>query len=121
MKGTAVLAAATALVGLAGCASSRGSMEAPVVAEANNLPDHFMVAVTGLAQKEEPDAGGRCRNPMVDPRDGTTLSLIRSKNGVGDYQVLGKQYEIESTYGVDPRHLLRIDCATGKALGIVDQ
>ena len=115
------VAAASALVALAGCASSRGSMEAPVVAEAKNLPDHFMVAVTGVAQKEEPKAGEGCRNPMVDPRNGTTLNLMRSKNGVGDYQVLGEQYELDSTYGVDSRHLLRIDCATGKALGIVDQ
>jgi hypothetical protein len=46
---------------------------------------------------------------------------MRSKNGTGDYQVLGQQYELDSIYGVDSRHLLRIDCATGKALGIVDQ
>lgn len=110
-----------ALVALAGCASSRSSMAGPVVAEAKNLPDHFMVAVTGLAQKEEPKAGEGCRNPMVDPRNGTALNLMRSKNGTGDYQVLGQQYELDSTYGVDSRHLLRIDCATGKALGIVDQ
>ncbi|MGZ5380367.1 MAG: hypothetical protein ACXWFQ_00755 [Thermoanaerobaculia bacterium] len=110
-----------ALVALAGCASSRSSMAGPVVAEAKNLPDHFMVTVTGLAQKEEPKAGEGCRNPMVDPRNGTALNLMRSKNGTGDYQVLGQQYELDSTYGVDSRHLLRIDCATGKALGVVDQ
>jgi hypothetical protein len=113
--------ALVALVALAGCASSRRSMEGPVVAEAKNLPDHFMVAVTGVAQKEEPKAGERCRNPMVDPRNATALNLMRSKNGIGDYQVLGQQYELDSTYGVDSRHLLRIDCATGKALGIVDK
>ncbi|HEX2800285.1 MAG TPA: hypothetical protein VHQ44_11525 [Thermoanaerobaculia bacterium] len=112
---------ASALFVLAGCASSRGSIESPVVAQAKNLPDHFMVAVTGIAQAEEPKAGEGCRNPMVDPRNGTPLNLMRSKNGVGDYQVLGKEYELDSSYGVDPRHLLRIDCATGKALGIVDQ
>jgi hypothetical protein len=113
--------ALVALVALAGCASSRSSMAGPVVAEAKNLPDHFMVAVTGLAQREEPKPGEGCRNPMVDPRNGTALNLMRSKNGTGDYQVLGQQYELDSIYGVDSRHLLRIDCATGKALGIVDQ
>jgi hypothetical protein len=113
--------ALVALVALAGCASSRGLTTGPVVAEAKNLPDHFMVAVTGVAQAEEPTPGGGCRNPMVDPRNRTTLNLMRSKNGMGDYQVLGQQYELDSTYGVDSRHLLRIDCATGKALGIVDQ
>lgn len=121
VKVTGFLAAASAVVALAGCASSRGSMEGPVVAEAKNLPDHFMVAVTGIAQKEEPKSGEGCRNPMVDPRNGAPLNLVRSNNGTGDYQVLGLEYQLESTYGVDSRHLLRIDCATGKALGIVDQ
>jgi hypothetical protein len=115
------LAAASAVAALAGCASSRGSMESPIVAQAKNLPDHFMVSVSGIARKEEPKSGEGCRNPMADPRNGTTLNLMRSKNGSGDYQVLGEQYEVDSTYGVDSRHLLRIDCATGKALGIVDQ
>jgi hypothetical protein len=118
---SALFAAGSALCALSGCASSSSSTERPVVAQAKNLPDHFMVAVSGLARMEEPRPGEGCRNPMVDPRNGTALNLMRSKNGVGDYQVMGSQYELESSYGVDPRHLLRIDCATGKALGIVDQ
>jgi hypothetical protein len=91
------------------------------VAEAKDLPDHFMVVATGVARREEPKAGEGCKNPMVDPRNGTSLNLIRSKGGTGDYQVLGGSYELSSAYGVDSRHLLRVDCATGKALGIVDQ
>jgi len=91
------------------------------VAEAKDLPDHFMVAANGLAQKEEPKSGEGCRNPMVDPRDGTLLNLVRSKDGKGDYQALGEHYELQPTYGLDSRHVLRIDCATGKALGIVDR
>jgi hypothetical protein len=110
-----------ALVAGAGCASGRGSMPRPVVAEAKDLPDHFMVVATGVAQKSEPRPGEGCQNPMVDPRDGTTLNLLRSKDGTGDYQVLNRDYELKSQYGVDSRHLLRLDCATGKALGIVDQ
>jgi hypothetical protein len=118
---TGFFAVASALFALSGCASSSGSTESSFVAQAKNLPDHFMVAVSGIAQKEEPKEGEGCRNPMVDPRNGTALNLMRSKNGVGDYQVLGSQYELDSSYGVDSRHLLRVDCATGKALGIVDQ
>jgi len=91
------------------------------VAEAKGLPDHFMVVESGIAQKAEPKPGEPCRNPMVDPRDGATLNLVRSKDGLGDYQALGEQYELHSTYGLDSRHLLRIDCSTGKALGIVDR
>jgi hypothetical protein len=113
--------AALALFALAGCASSGGSIEGPVVAQARDLPDHFMVTATGLSQKEEPKPGEGCRNPMVDPRNGTSLTLMRSKDGIGDYQVTGREYEIQSGYGVDSSHLLRIDCGTGKALGIVNR
>jgi hypothetical protein len=117
VKFAMALGAAAALVA---CASGRGSMAGGIVAEAKDLPDHFMVSVSGLAQSEEPKAGEGCRNPMVDPRNGTELNLMRSKDGIGDYQVLGEQYSAGSRYGVDSRHYLRVDCATGKALGIVE-
>jgi hypothetical protein len=105
---------------LVACASGGGSMAGGIVAEAKDLPDHFMVSVSGLAQMEEPKAGEGCRNPLVDPRNGTELNLRRSKDGIGDYQVLGEQYSVGSRYGADSRHYLRVDCATGRALGIVE-
>ncbi len=117
VKSVLTLGAAAAL---AACASGRGSMAGGIVAKAEDVPDHFMVPVSGLSKMEEPKEGEGCRNPMVDPRNGTTLNLMRSKDGAGDYQVLGEQYALASRYGVDPRHYLRVDCATGKALGIVD-
>lgn len=117
VKFAVALGAAAALVA---CASGRGSMAGGIVAEARDLPDHFMVSVSGLSQMEEPKAGEGCRNPMVDPRNGTVLNLMRSKDGAGDYQVLGEQYSLASRYGVDSRHYLRVDCATGKGLGIVE-
>jgi len=110
-----------ALVAGTGCASGHDTATRPVVAEAKDLPDHFMVVASGFAQRIEPMPGESCRNPMVDPRDSTTLNLIRSKDGTGDYQVMNRDYELKSQYGVDSQHLLRLDCATGKALGIVDQ
>jgi hypothetical protein len=113
--------AALAVIVLASCASGHNPVEKPVVAEAKDLPDHFMVVASGLAQRSEPKPGEGCRNPMVDLRDGTTLNLIRSKDGTGDYQVMNRDYELKSQYGVDSQHLLRLDCATGKSLGIVDQ
>jgi hypothetical protein len=115
------LGAAAAIVAFAGCASGRGSIAGPVVAEAKGLPDHFMVAATGVASAEEPTSGEGCRNPMVDPRDGTLLHLVRSKDGKGDYQVLDRDLELKTAYGVDSQHLLRLDCATGTALGIVNR
>jgi hypothetical protein len=117
VKFAVAFGAAAALVA---CASGRGSVAGGIVAEAKDLPDHFMVSVTGVSQMEEPKAGEGCKNPMVDPRKGTVLNLVRSKDGIGDYQVLGKEYELEPRYGVDSRHYLRVDCATGKALGIVE-
>ena len=117
MKLAAALGAAGALVA---CASGGGSMAGGIVAEAKDLPDHFLVSVTGLAQAEEPKAGA-CRNPLIDARNSTVLNLMRSKDGIGDYQVLDAEYAVVPRYGVDSRHYLRVDCATGKALGIVAQ
>jgi hypothetical protein len=114
--------AALAFLVVAGCASSgRDPIAEPVVAEARDLPDHFMVAASGVAKKTEPKPGEGCRNPMVDPRDGTSLNLLRSKGDTGDYQVMSREFELTSRYGVDSQHLLRVDCGTGKALGIVSQ
>jgi hypothetical protein len=116
----ALVSAALLSAGLVGCAAGAGSLTSGIVASAKDLPDHFLVPVSGLAQAEEPKAGEGCRNPMIDPRNGTTLNLMRSKDGVGDYQVMGEQYSLASRYGVDSRHYLRVDCATGKGLGIVE-
>lgn len=56
-----------------------------------------------------------CKNPLIDPRDGTRIIMQSSfaKEGVGNYEVpAGK-------YGVKHGELLRINCATGEVLGIV--
>jgi hypothetical protein len=118
MKFVAALGAAGVL---AACASGGGSMAGGIVAEAKDLPDHFLVSVTGLSQAQETKAGEGCRNPLIDARNSTVLNLMRSKDGIGDYQVLDAEYAVLPRYGVDSRHYLRVDCATGKALGIVAQ
>ncbi len=95
-------------------------MDGPIVGVPIDVPDHFMVVRSGLGKAGEPKPGEGCRNPMVDPRDKTMLTLRRSAGGKGDYwtesDLVGSQ-----KYGVTTRQYLRIDCATGKALGIVDQ
>jgi hypothetical protein len=103
------------VLALLGCASSRNDLSGPVVGVALDVPDHFKVARSGLGKSEEPGADGVCRNPMVDPRDGTQLLLRRSSGGRGDYWVESQKY------GVTSAQLLRVDCATGKAIGIVAQ
>lgn len=65
----------------------------------------------------EPRESGACRNPMVDPRDGTRLTLVQSQRGgsgqVGDYRVP------EGRYGVGTGELLRLDCGSGRPVGVV--
>jgi hypothetical protein len=62
-------------------------------------------------------APGTCRSPLIDPRDQTRLRLVRSgridSNEQGDYDVSAGQY------GVRSGELLRIDCGSGRAIGIV--
>jgi hypothetical protein len=110
--------AVLAALALAGCASSTSDMSGPVVGAPRDLPDHFVVAVTGLGKTAEPKADGVCRNPMLDPRDKTQLTLRRSGGGKGDYVPEGG-IRGTHTYGLTSQQLLRIDCATGKAVGIV--
>lgn len=98
---------------LLGCASTGRDMSGPVVGVPVDTPDHFMVARSGVDKYAEPKADGVCRNPMIDPRDRTELLLRRSAGGKGDYWVQSQKY------GLTGSLLLRIDCATGKAVGIV--
>ena len=97
---------------LASCATGRlpPDSEATPVADA---PDRFLVGSLTDASTRQPASGEGCRNPMVDPRDGTRLTLVRSDSGRGDYQVAGGRY------GVTAGSLLRLDCETGVAVGVV--
>jgi hypothetical protein len=108
-------AVAGALLALLGCTTGRNDMTGPIVGVPLDPPDHFMVALTGVGNVEDPRPGEGCRNPMVDPRDKTMLILRRSAGGSGDYWVESQKY------GVTSQQLLRIDCATGRAIGIVEQ
>ena len=84
----------------------------PVLAE--DLPDHFVVGSLTGPETKEPEAGEGCRNPMVDPRDGAQLVLVRSSAGQhGDYAVP------DGKYGLGDRDLLQLDCATGRPRGVV--
>jgi hypothetical protein len=58
-------------------------------------------------------AGEGCRNPMIDPRQGQRLTIVRSLGGEGDYRVP------RGSYGVETGERLRIECNTGAVVGIV--
>ena len=91
----------------AGCVSA-GTADFPndvIATPASSVPAAFEFTV--------PAASGACRNPAIDPRDGTRLTLVRSRGERGDYEVPGGRY------GVGERQLLRLDCATGSVIGIV--
>lgn len=99
-------------VATAGCATtSFATMD--YVGEMQDTPDRFLIGSNNGEAVTEPVSGEGCRNPMVDPRDNTRITLIRSGANVGDYQVP------ENRYGVERGQLLRLDCETGRPLGIV--
>jgi hypothetical protein len=92
-----------------GCSSTKS--DPPKVRQPSNCPERFLPADPSLATSGS--AAGSCVSPLIDPRDGTLIRLVRSAAGRGDYEVT------QRNYGVGSNELLRIDCATGKALGIV--
>ena len=99
-----------ALASLSGCAWGLRAADADAL---RDVPDHFLVGGLPGEANTEPVAEQGCRNPMVDPRDGTRLALDQSANGRGDYRVPAGRY------GVPAGGRLRLDCATGRALGVV--
>ena len=107
------IAAVMAIVAaIAGCSSSyhHGGSSA-AIQPAMDVPSHFLVA--GRDGKTEEPAPGQCRNPMIDPRDGTRITLERSTEGRGFYKVP------TGRYGVRPGELLLIECGTGRVIGVV--
>jgi len=114
MRHTTRITTVITLLALLGCASSSISWtDEAIIRPGTDLPDHFLVA-TELGASE-PDTTGNCHSPMIDMRDDTPLILFRSDQGRGDYEVPNGRY------GVGPEELLRLDCATGRPLGIVKQ
>lgn len=81
---------------------------------AESLPGRFDPSASfKRIAPEDTLPGPGCLSPLHDPRDDTRLIIRRSDNGVGDYEVAtGK-------YGVQAGELLRLECNTGEALGIV--
>lgn len=103
---------AVALAALAGCAVGGGTMSA-VLRPAELTPPRFEPELAELRLPADTIAGGGCRSPLHDPRDGTEIRFVRSAAGVGDYHVPSGRY------GVGPGELLRVECNTGRAIGIV--
>jgi len=94
----------------AGCASDGSVRQQGATLPARDVPALFERGPVAAGTRAE---AGACWNPLVDPRDGASLRLVRSANGVGDYEPPAGRY------GVGAGQLLRIECASGKTVGIV--
>ncbi len=110
---TLILVVSCLLLGGA-CSVGRQRPDTSVVPRAaSDVPARFEVGGT------PPTSGApeACRNPLVDPRNGTHLRLVRSApvrgELVGDYEVP------PGSYGVGEGERLRVACGTGRAIGIV--
>jgi hypothetical protein len=95
---TLAIACALACAARRGATTTTAELRAPI-----NPPENFAAS--------DP-SGAACLSPMTDPRDGTVLRLVWSSGGVGEYEVP------KGRYGVGADEVLRVDCASGKAIGI---
>ena len=92
---------------LMGCGPGKATGDGDVVRTAIDAPDLFETP-PGMAWGDN-----TCKNPIIDPLDGSELILVQSRDGLGDYRVSGFKY------GVSKGELLRINCNTGAVIGIV--
>jgi hypothetical protein len=97
---------------LAGCAHGQKYPADEVARPASGLPSRFVYDASNYNPDSLPM--GDCRTPMTDPSDHTVLVMVRIvKDKRADYQVP------EGHYGVKAGELLRINCRTSAAIGIV--
>jgi hypothetical protein len=100
-----------AIIAVLGCSSRHveGFPTDASVRALTNAPTQF--AVSGSARTRTPT--DICQNPLVEQRDGTTLRLVRSVPGRGDYEVAAGHY------GAQAGDLVRVNCRTLQPIGLV--
>jgi hypothetical protein len=104
-------------VALAACSAAAGSGSFPTAvlpAMPTGAPAHFVPAdpMKTMGSADTSNASP-CLSPLKDPRTGTTIILVRSENGVGDYLAPS------GAYGIPDGQLLRLECGSGEVLGLV--
>lgn len=102
-----ILISGSLLFFLMSCGSATNSFtQEQVLRSARDTPAYFEspVSITGKRV---------CKSPLTDPRDGTSISFIRSQWPMADYEVPNGKY------GVKSDELLRVNCDTGEVVGIV--
>lgn len=105
-----VLAGVLILAASSGCSMWRSAT--------TTTPDRIDRLATGtpdmfLRDDGTPIRGNTCLTPLVDPRDNSQVELVRTMPVHGDYRVTAGKYGLSGT------ELLRIDCTTGRTIGIV--
>ena len=102
-----------ALIALGLLSACAGSTPVLLDRPARDTPDHFLAGSYADNRTTAPTADGVCHSPMVDPRDGRPLRMVRSGRTWGDYEAPA------GSYGLARGELLRLSCDTGQVLGIV--
>jgi hypothetical protein len=110
------VAASLLLGGACGQNSATGFASAAPLRQGTDLPAQFEPP-TGFGRLSLTDTipGNACLSPMHDPRTNTEIKMTRAANGQADYKVP------DGRYGVGSGQLLRLDCNTGRPLGIVKE
>ena len=92
---------------LCSCGSGRNDFSGKILREGEDLPANF-TPPEGFAFEEN-----SCKSPLIDPRDGTEIIMVRSTGTIGEYD------PPEGKYGLGRNELLRINCQTGEVYGVV--
>ena len=118
MHGTMRLSLLLGGAALGACSLGTQSADWSIAGRApREVPERFVrdtavAAPPGSDPAAAPQQG--CWVRLIDPRDGGRLTLRRSGERFGDYVVASV-----GRYGVGAGEHLRIDCTTGRAVGIV--
>lgn len=112
VRACAILAAVIlAACSVGGSGSMRSVIESPAPVTA---PPRFVPLDSAkVIAPADTLVGDGCLSPLADPVTGTQIILIRSESGLGDYLAPS------GSYGIRDGQLIRLDCNTGKVLGIV--
>jgi hypothetical protein len=108
------LALALLITAMAACSQTSSTMYPDETARpALDVPERFEKVEETADPAFEAEHGPLCYSPMIDPRDGRRLRLVRSASDRGDYEVP------TGSYGVEQGQYLRLECSTGRVIGIV--
>lgn len=113
MRSNLVACGAALLLAACGTTITNGVTPAPG-SPATDVPGRF--EPSGQYARVAPAdtiSGDDCTSPMTDPRTGEQIVMRRAARGIADYEVpVGR-------YGVQSGEYLRLDCNSGRVLGIV--